>query len=144
MRRLFKLSLIFFSIGLVFFSYKIVQAADQNSFLISVSKDIVSESGFEKAELIKSANGRFSAPIFYFKVKESASVSTWGDSADVLAVSIIRHYNPDWVFNGGGEQVVNMEGRFQVNAATTGYYISVTGPDLQKVMTLSKKLKVLY
>jgi hypothetical protein len=52
--------------------------------------------------------------------------------------------NEKWVFNQGDMLVTEVEGRFQASLSSPGYFISITGPDKNKVMTLAHNLKVLY
>ncbi|EKD43601.1 MAG: hypothetical protein ACD_72C00208G0002 [uncultured bacterium] len=114
---------------------------------ISVPINLLTESGFSEAKIQSLSGNRFQEPNFYFRVKEKAKTifgKDWGDSADLVSVLIIRTQDGRWIFNGGESQIYDRDGRYQVNTATTDYYISVTGPELQKVMTLSQKLKVLY
>lgn len=111
-----------------------------------VSTDMVKEAGFSMVQAVPEAGGRFKLPIFYFTTQTvtTPELNAWGDAAGLVAVLIQPIKDQKWVFNQGDIQILELNGRFQANVSSPEYFISVTGPDKNKVTTLAHTLKVLY
>ncbi len=112
-----------------------------------VSKSIVAGAGFTVIKQHDPATGRYRAPVYYFETKETVSGApgtAWGDAASLVAVLVQPIEDETWVFNKGDMQTTELTGRFQAAVSSPGYFIVVTGPDKNKVMTLTHTLKVLY
>lgn len=111
-----------------------------------VSADMVKEAGFTGVQTVNTGTNRFQLPTYYFTAKETIITGrdAWGDAANLIAVLIQPVEDQKWVFNQGDIQTTELSGRFQAAVSSPGYFISVTGPDKNKVITLAHTLKVLY
>lgn len=107
-------------------------------------KNEVSAAGFMGVTDQVQVNTRFSPPTHYFRVQEKVQGIDWGDGGDLLTILIISKSTPTWSFNNGQMHIQDFFGKTQSRFSTQKNYIVVTGPDKEKVLNLSEKVRAKY
>ena len=109
----------------------------------TVNENDLSMVGFTGVKLQPAATNKFLPPVIYFRVNQTVAKTNpeWGDSADLVSVIITKMWNSSWTYNKGQMTINELAGRTQALVSTPGYYIAITGPDHDKVVTLANILK---
>lgn len=108
-----------------------------------VSLGDLSAAGFTNPTVQAPTVTGFLPPVKYFTVKETVAAQhpEWGTAANLVAVTIQTESDPNWLYNGGQLQIIDLFGRTQARVSRPGFYIVVTGPDANKVVALANALK---
>jgi hypothetical protein len=103
----------------------------------------LASAGFSDPVPLAPANGRFSAPVKYFRVKESAVGSAWKNegAADVVAVSVVTTPYSAEAVTRWQNVYADISGRAKVCASRPGIYYCCVGPDRNKCEKLVVALR---
>lgn len=103
----------------------------------------LSSAGFSNPVPLAPANGRFAAPIKYFRVKESVAGAAWKNegAADVVAVSIVATPFSAEAVTGWRDVYSDIAGRAKVCTSRPGIYYCCVGPDRDKCEKLVVALR---
>ncbi len=106
-----------------------------------VTTDDLSAAGFTNPRAVQ-AKGSVSPTVYYFEVEENSATRNpdWGSVSNLVAVTIQKTTNPEWLYNEGMIEIIDIKGRTQARISRPGYYIAVTGPDVQKVTALAENI----
>ena len=118
---------------------------------IIVTLDDLTNAGFTDVKVQPVTDGKFSSPQshwlnFYFRTNEKvtgAQGTAWGDTADLVSI-FIKKMPTGWIYKNGEMENIDLTGRTQTRISTRNYYIVVTGPDKNKVITLTENLERIY
>lgn len=110
---------------------------------LSATNQDLTAAGFTVVKQENATTNRFAAPNLYFRVKEVSAGSEWknDDSADVLAILILPVTDKTWAYNNGLLAKTDLNGRTQITFSRPGYYVSIVGPNENKVSALANILK---
>lgn len=112
---------------------------------VQITPSELMSAGFTGVKQLLPTAVQYYPPQYYFSVDQHVAGSLgWGAASNVITVLVLPTTDKNWVYNNGQMEIKDESGRTQINLTTSGYYISIDGPDKDKETSLANELSKLF